>query len=182
MIDSITSNSYNNKSRNKNYLTNHITGNKTNILTERDKNKKNAYNMINKNIMLQTQTVYFQNKKKLKTYQIGNEKKNKDKKIQSSDNYTKKDNVNLGNNKFKTYLDIKFNLYQKTRNNVINELKKSIGLNAFTMSQLNSNKFHRKNYSSSKSKNNEKIINNNKNSKNNYSKIPNDKININKYS
>ena len=43
---------------------------------------------------------------------------------------------------------------------MINELKKSIGLNSFTFSQL-SNKIHKKNYNSSKSKNKEKVIKNN---------------------
>ena len=184
MIDSITSGSYNNKSRNKNNLGINLTGTKTNLPTDRDKNKKGPYYINNKKIMLQTQTIYFQNKKKIRTSQIFNEKdkekNSKEKKKKNSNNNSLKKNNNnsknnlSGSNKFKTYLDIKFNLYQKTRNNVINELKKSIGINTFTMSQLNSNQIHKKNYSSSKSKNNEKMIKNKKSSK-----ILNDKISIN---
>ena len=177
MIDSITLVS-NNKSRNKNYLNNNLTGTKSNLLTDREKNKKNhPFFINNKNIILHAQTIYYQKNNKLKNNKIINDKEKN--KINSKRNSIKKYKDN-NHNKFKTYLDIKFNLYQKNRNNVINELKKSIGMNSFTFSQL-SNKIHKKNYSSSKSKNKEKIIKNKsqiKNSKNNFSKNQ-EQININ---
>jgi hypothetical protein len=183
MLDSINLISYN-KSRNKNYLKNNLTGTKSILLTDREKNKKKGPLCINnKNIILHTQTANYQNNNKSKNSEIINEKEKeiniKEKNIKNSKNNSiKKDNDD--NNQFKTYLDIKFNLYQKTRNNVINELKKSIGINSFTFSQL-SNKIHKKNFNSSKSKNKEKVIKNNnpiKNSKINFSKNL-EQININ---
>ena len=50
MIDSITSCSYNNKSRNKNNFGNNLTGTKSNLLTDREK-RKGPYNKKNKKNM-----------------------------------------------------------------------------------------------------------------------------------
>jgi len=189
MIDSITSCSYNNKSRNKNTFGNNLTGTKSNLLTDREK-RKGPYSINNKkNLMLQTQPVYINNKKELKNSNIVNDKnKNfteKKRRTSESSSIKKKFNNNNNNtietNKFKTYLDIKLNKYQKATNNILNELKKSIGIKNFTK-QLNNN--HKKNNSSSKTKNNNEKISRNvnngiKNSKTNH--IINPKINNTQY-
>ena len=185
MIDSITSCSYNNKSRNKNTFGNNLTGTKSNLLTDREK-KKGPYSINNKkNLMLHTQPVYIKNKKELKNSNIvkDNNKNLTEKKRRSSESSSikKKSNNNNNNtietNKFKTYLDIKLNNYQKATDNILNELKKSIGIKNLTR-QLNNN--HKKNNSSSKSKNNNEKISRNVNNGINNSKtnhIINPKIN-----
>ena len=74
--------------------------------------------------------------------------------------------------------------YQKITNNLLNELKKNIGLNSLSINQINNNQSHTKKHSSSKTKknNNEKIIRNInsgiKNNKINGDKDYNKKYNI----
>ncbi len=130
---SMTNNPFN-KSRNKNSINNNLTTTKSNLITDREQNSQNltqqnfhsnnnynGFNKSNNSNLLQTQPVFSQKKK----INIKN-----DNKITINRNYQIKNKFNCSNNnKSKGFFNVKINLCQKSKNKILDEIKKTITTN-----------------------------------------------------